>query len=94
MLTNYLKMAYRNILKNKTFSLLNIFGLALSMAVGFIILLLFQDGHSYDQFHIDADRIYRVNTVALRKDKNIEYYATSPSNIGDQIDANFSWRCV
>ena len=91
MFTNYLKIAYRNILKNKAFSLLNIFGLALSMAVGFIILLLYQDGHSYDKFHLDADRIYRVNTVALRKDKNIEYYATSPVNIGKQMELNFSW---
>jgi putative ABC transport system permease protein len=63
MLGNYLKVGTRNILKHKTFSLINIFGLAAAMSVCMLILMIVADQKSYDQFHHNRDRIYRIQTI-------------------------------
>ncbi|MEM1137692.1 MAG: ABC transporter permease, partial [Bacteroidota bacterium] len=60
MFKNYLKVGFRNILKYKTFSFINIFGLAISMSVGMLIITLLADQKSYDQFHQNKDRLYRI----------------------------------
>ncbi len=60
MIQNYLKIAWRNLLKHKLFSLLNIGGLALGLATCLIILLFVHDELSYDRFNEKADRIVRV----------------------------------
>lgn len=60
MLKSYLKIAWRNLLKNKVFSFINISGLAIGISACFIILLFIQDELSYDRFNEKADRIVRV----------------------------------
>jgi putative ABC transport system permease protein len=60
MLLNYFKIAWRTIVKNPTFSLINIGGLALGMAVSMQILLFVLHEFSYDQFHEKTDQIYRA----------------------------------
>lgn len=60
MIKNYLKVAFRNILRHKVYSLINIFGLAIGMALCLLILVYVQDELSYDGFHEKADRIYRI----------------------------------
>jgi len=60
MLKNYFKTAWRNILKNKLFSAINILGLSIGIALCFIIMLYVQDELSYDRFNKNADRIVRV----------------------------------
>ena len=60
MIKNYLTVAVRNIARNKTFSAINILGLAIGMACCILILLYVQDELSYDQHHEHAHRIYRV----------------------------------
>ena len=60
MIKNYLKVAFRNILRHKVYSLINIFGLAIGMALCLLILVYVQDELSYDGFHEKADRIYRM----------------------------------
>ncbi|MFC2165043.1 ABC transporter permease [Acidobacteriota bacterium] len=60
MLKNYIKIALRNIRKQKGYSLINILGLAIGMASCLLILLYVQDELSYDRYHDKADRIYRV----------------------------------
>ena len=62
MLRNYLKIAYRNLLKNKVFSLINILGLAIGMAACLLILQYVGFELSYDDFHENASNIYRINT--------------------------------
>jgi putative ABC transport system permease protein len=64
MFRNYLKIAYRNLLKNKVFSLINIFGLAIGMAACLLILQYVRFELSYEDFHKNADNIYRI-TVDL-----------------------------
>lgn len=60
MIRNYLKVAVRNILKYKFFSAINIFGLSIGIACCLFIFIYVQDELSYDRFHKDVDRIYRV----------------------------------
>ncbi len=60
MLKNYLKIAFRNILKSKTVSLINISGLTLGLACSFIIILYVSHELSFDKYHEKAERIYRV----------------------------------
>jgi putative ABC transport system permease protein len=57
---NYLKIAVRNLWRNKTFSAINIFGLAIGIATCLIILLFVRNELSYDRFNKKADRIVRV----------------------------------
>jgi putative ABC transport system permease protein len=60
MLKNYLKIAFRNIKKHTGYSLINVAGLAIGMACCILILLFVFDELSYDKFHQNHDRIYRV----------------------------------
>ena len=60
MFKNYLKVAFRNLIKNRIYSFINIIGLALGMACCILILLWVQDELSFDSFHKNNDRLYKV----------------------------------
>ncbi|MEM6846185.1 MAG: ABC transporter permease [Bacteroidota bacterium] len=60
MFQNYLKIAFRNLLKSKAFSAINVFGLAIGLAACFLIMQYVLFELSYDTFHENSDRIYRV----------------------------------
>ena len=60
MISNYLKLALRHILKNKMFSAINIFGLSIGICAAMIIFMLVYYEFSYDQFIPDKNQIYRV----------------------------------
>jgi len=60
MLKNYFKTAWRNLIRNKTFSFINILGLALGMACSLLILLWINDEKSVDTFHVNASDLYDV----------------------------------
>ena len=60
MLKSYFKIAFRSIRTNKTFASINIIGLSIGIAVCLLIMLYILDELSYDQHHINGDRIYRV----------------------------------
>ncbi|WP_028298027.1 ABC transporter permease [Olivibacter sitiensis] len=62
MIRNYIKIAWRNLVKNKTFSIVNIAGLAIGLACFILIALYVVDELSYDKYNEKADRIYRVNS--------------------------------
>ncbi|MEP7373247.1 MAG: ABC transporter permease [Chitinophagaceae bacterium] len=62
MIKNYLKIAWRNLVRNRTFSLLNIIGLATGLACFILMALYVADELSYDRYNEKADRIYRVNS--------------------------------
>ncbi len=61
MFKNYIKIAWRNLLRNKSFSTINIFGLAIGMASAILILLWIQNEVSHDRFHEKKDRLYTAN---------------------------------
>jgi len=60
MLKNYIKTAWRNLMKNKIFSFINIFGLTTGLTCFLLIALYVFDELSFDRFHKNADNIYRV----------------------------------
>ncbi len=60
MFGNYLLVALRNLKRHKLFSLINISGLAIGISASLVIFLLVQYDFSFDKFHKDRDRIYRV----------------------------------
>ncbi len=63
MLRNYFKVAFRNLQRNKAFSLINIFGLAFGLATCLLIMLYIFDESRYDKHHKNSDRIFRIATV-------------------------------
>lgn len=65
MMSNYFKIAWRNLIKNKFFSLINIFGLAIGICSFLLISLFILDELSYDKHFKNADRIYRINSDIL-----------------------------
>lgn len=60
MIKNYLKVAFRNIKRNKLYATLNILGLSVGLASFFVIILFLNNELSYDKFHEKADQVYRV----------------------------------
>ncbi|MEO9022014.1 MAG: ABC transporter permease [Ginsengibacter sp.] len=60
MIKNYFKTAFRNLMKHKTFSFINIAGLSIGIAVCFIIMMYVQNELSFDRFNKNADRIVRI----------------------------------
>ncbi len=63
MFKNYFKIAWRSIWKNKTTSTINIVGLSVGMTATLLIFLWVQNEMSFDSYHKDADRIYRLTTT-------------------------------
>src|SRR4028118_124903 len=64
MLKNNFKIAWRNLLNNKIFSAINIFGLAVGLACCILMFLFIQHELSYDKFHANSKNLYRVTSVA------------------------------
>jgi len=62
MIKNYIKLAWRNLIKNKGFTAINIIGLSLGIGCFIVIAMYVTDELSYDQYHENADRIYRINS--------------------------------
>jgi putative ABC transport system permease protein len=78
MLKNYFKTALRNLQKNKGFTLINVFGLALGLATFLLIVLYVVDELSYDRYNTNAGRIYRVNEDLKLGDNRVQYAAAMP----------------
>ncbi|MFL0353094.1 FtsX-like permease family protein [Xanthomarina sp. GH4-25] len=62
MIRNYFKIAWRNLIKNKGFTAINIIGLSLGIGCFVMISMFVIDELSYDSYHENADRIYRINS--------------------------------
>ena len=60
MLKNYFIVALRNFWRNKIFSLINVVGLSIGISAALVIYLIVQYDFSFDKFHKDGDRIYRI----------------------------------
>lgn len=75
MITNYFKIAWRNLLKNKTFSAINILGLSLGIAAFLMIINYLRFEYSYDKMHEKKDRIFRVPMVVTEKDGKEQTFA-------------------
>ena len=86
MLTNYLKIAWRNITRNKIFSTINISGLSLGMAVALLIAVFVQHEFSYDQFIPEKENIYRVFRYWSSSDGKTYW---TPSRLAEKMREEF-----
>lgn len=82
---NYFKTSLRNIAQNKLFASINIVGLAVSMCVGLILISLTAELKSFDNFHIHAERVFRVNNVLRGRDGSSYNYASTSILTGRKI---------
>lgn len=78
MIQNYFKIAWRNLWKNRLYSLINLLGLAIGIGCCALIYLYVSRELSYDAYNEKADRIFRMTTVAYHKDKTDRFAPTSP----------------
>ncbi|MCK5692006.1 MAG: ABC transporter permease, partial [Bacteroidales bacterium] len=89
MIKNYLLTAFRNVLRYKGFSLINIFGLALSMSVCMVIIVVILDQYSYDEIHTKKDQIYRVQQVDSLDNISLKI-ASNPYALGTELRDNYA----
>ena len=78
MITNYLKVALRNIFKHKFFSAINILGMTVGITACLLIILYIKDELSYDRFHAQADRIYVVGLHGKMGGQDLHAATTCP----------------
>jgi putative ABC transport system permease protein len=91
MLKNYLKIAFRNLFKNKVYSSINIFGLAVSMSICLLIIIFIFDQRSFDQFHEQKDDLYRVvMDYTPSSEYSGTWYATSPAELASILEQDYS----
>ncbi len=86
MLKNYLKTALRNIQKNKVYSVINVLGLTVGLAFFILIGLYARSELSYDRFHENRDRIYRVEQI-LAHESGTETTAGCPTPLSGVLPA-------
>src|SRR6266700_2290921 len=84
MFKNYLKTAFRNLWRNKAFSLINIMGLALGLACSLLIMLWVNDEYGVDAFHKNGTQLYSVFERQYR-DGKIDAFHGTPGIMADEM---------
>ncbi|AKD58626.1 antimicrobial peptide ABC transporter permease [Spirosoma radiotolerans] len=73
MLQNYIKIAFRNLTRNKAYSTINIIGLSIGLAAAMLIMLYTKDEVSYDRFHAHHQALYRITSKSLTPNGAVDY---------------------
>lgn len=89
MLKSYLKIALRNLARNKSYAFINVFGLAIGLTCCILITLYIQHELSYDKFHENYDDLYRV-VESIESDNQRTTYATTYSALAPALNQQFS----
>jgi len=89
MIANYLKVAIRNLFRHKLYTVINVIGLSLGIAVSILIILFIRTELSYDTFHENTDRIYRVLTTRVQVNGEPEISAFQPMPLMPALKAEF-----
>jgi putative ABC transport system permease protein len=89
MFKSYLKIALRHVLKYKTYSFINVFGLAVGVACCILVFLFVQHEMSYDKFHEHADRLYRVNLLTKTPAGSMKTGGGQPLPLAPTLKAAF-----
>src|SRR5262245_9341083 len=85
MIRSYIKIAWRNMMKNKIFSFIKIFSLTVGLVAATFIFLWVMDERSFDKFHTNAKNIYRVMTNNTYPDGKVETYPATSALLKDAI---------
>jgi putative ABC transport system permease protein len=88
MFQNYLKVAFRNLLRNRSFSIINISGLGVGMASAMLILLWVQNELSFDRFYKNTDRLYQ-SWNRDRGNDGIDCWNITPKILGPSLKQEF-----
>ncbi|HEX5026951.1 MAG TPA: ABC transporter permease, partial [Agriterribacter sp.] len=88
MFRNFFIIAWRNLLRKKSFSLINVSGLSIGMAAAILILLWIQNERSYDQFHENKDRIYKAWNRYKIEGKT-QSWSNTPQVMGPAIQQDY-----
>ncbi|AHM62868.1 antimicrobial peptide ABC transporter permease [Flammeovirgaceae bacterium 311] len=88
MLRNYLKIIFRNLIKHKTFSLINVIGLAVGMASFIMITLWIRHELNFEQFHSQKDQLYRVYTN-IKEEGRVLTGNTTPVPLAEVLKNDF-----
>jgi putative ABC transport system permease protein len=88
MLKNYFKIAFRNIRKNKAYSVINISGLAVGMACFMLITLYIKYELSYDKFHKDSDRLYRIDVQNDYTNAGADIFNKTPAPLAEALKSD------
>lgn len=89
MLKNYIKIAVRNLYRNKVYSALNILGLAVGITGAALLYLYIDNELSYDAFHEKSDRIYRVVEIDESRDQRTRYFGQTAPVLGSTLKQTF-----
>ncbi|MGV3539922.1 MAG: ABC transporter permease [Rufibacter sp.] len=89
MLKNFFKTAYRNLSKNKFFTVLNVIGLALGMSLSLLFIALLSFLTRFDDFHPQSHLIYRVITQVHDREENPRH-ASAPIGLAQQLESTFT----
>ena len=90
MLSNYIKIAIRTLVRQKGYSVINIAGLAVGIACCLLIFMYVKDELSYDLFHEHSDRIYRVYRTHIASGGDLRAVARTNYVLSDILTANFT----
>src|SRR5258708_40018904 len=90
MLKNYFKIAWRNLQRNKVFSFINIFGLAIGLTGCMLLTLYIWQGNSYDSYHPHIDRLYQGAAVYTDHDCKGSRFAGCPHTLAEIFKASDS----
>jgi putative ABC transport system permease protein len=89
MIKNYLKTAYRSLLKNKGFTLLNVLGLSIGLATCLLIVFYVKDELGYDKYNVNADRIFTI-TDDVKLNGTHQVSATTEAPLLESLKGNYS----
>ncbi len=90
MIKNYLKIAWRNIIKRKLFATINVLGLALGFGSSILIYMFLNYNLSFDNFHNNEDRIYRINTEEHRGG-DVQYMPSFPPGLAKVFREDYNY---
>ena len=85
MFKNYFKTSLRSIARNKLFSAINVFGLAVSMSVCLLMISMYTEIKGYDRFHKDVDNLYRVNNFQQYMQSEKNRFASTSLYLGKRM---------
>ncbi|MEO5980237.1 MAG: ABC transporter permease [Chryseolinea sp.] len=88
MIKNYFKVALRNLVKQRAYTIINVVGLSVGIASCLLITMFVADEFSYDKFHANADNLYKI-VLARKYPNHITNYAIMPHSYADVIVRDF-----
>src|SRR5437879_1633741 len=89
MIRNYFVLAFRNLVKHKFFTIINALGLAIGMSISLLLIAMLSFLWTYDDFHPNKDRIYRIITRANDSQRSLDF-ASAPFAFADPLQHEFT----